>query len=338
MRTRTITAITVLSMLVCPLAASAGSPWSSADTAPPAGTAGAPTATPTPMIEFLDSNGKSITSASFTAAVKGGQRYTAKKDERSAKFIMTLLPPGVNTPGSMSAADMASSGVTLLSIDGVHYEVVFHDEHGKPIDQKAFAAAATKHQRYTTLLDKQHHQAILTLLPIGKDRPGSSPTSDWVASSPMDMTPIPKPGTRFPGFDLPRVGGGRIDTAALSGQPYVVDFFFAECIGCIAELPVLNAYHKQYPDRRVFALTYDDAKTAAGFVKQRHFDWPIAYDGKAFTDKLGVKVYPTMVVVGAGGQVLATRIGYEDDMTPAKLERWVADSINGVQATTSDKH
>ncbi len=273
---------------------------------------------------FRDQHGKLINGKTFTAAVENGQRFTSKPDFEHKRFVLTLLPPGVDKPGSFSSADLKTrrSTANTLTVGDKHYRVVFHDPHGNPIDQTTFAAGAARHQRYTTHLDKNHGTAVLTLLPPGVDKPGSQPTSLWATASTM-LAPVPRPGTHFPAFDLPRVGGGRIDSASLKGKPYVVDFFFADCIGCIAELPELDAYHEQFPDRRVVAITYDDGRTAADFVKQRHFNWPVLHDGKAFTDKLGIKVYPTMLVVGADGKVLATRIGARSDASAASLEKWV---------------
>lgn len=285
------------------------------------------------MIEFHDQHGRPISSSQFTAAVKKGQRYTAKEDLQAGKILMTLLPLGVNAPGSISSAPHITitlmKAPSVMEAPSVHYKVVFHDIHGKPIDLKTFTAGAPRHQRYTTQFDKARRLAVLTLLPIGANAPGSNPTSDLAMTSPSSMQAVPKPGTTFPSFDLPRVGGGRIDSANLTGKPYVVDFFFAKCIGCIAELPMLDAYHQQYPRQPVFAVTFDDARTAAGFVKQRRFNWPVAYDGLKFIiNKLGVNAFPTMVVVGADGKVLASRIGSDSSMTPKTLETWITASMD----------
>ncbi|MGH8124340.1 MAG: TlpA family protein disulfide reductase [Rhodanobacteraceae bacterium] len=332
MRSQSV-ATAALCVLVASLGVNAASPPTSANPAPPAGTTTSHTASS--RIEFRNQHGKPISSDQFTAAVKGGQRFTAKNGMQADRVILTLLPPGVNAPGSQSWVDVtqSSSSSTSLLIHGVHYKVVFHDEHGKTTDQKTFAAGASKQQRYTTRLDKQNGTAILTLLPIGTNKPGAEPTSIWARAltTATRMAPAPKPGTRFAAFDLPKVGGGRISSATLKGKLYVVDFFFADCVGCIAELPILNAFHKRYPQRQVVALTFDNAKTAAGFVSKRHFNWPVAYGAMSFDHKLGIKVYPTMVVVGADGKVHATRVGSDTDLTPAKLEKWVVASILGTR-------
>lgn len=327
---RFVLAITAFCTLTIVTAANAVAPASSANATP--STYAAKERNSLQMIVFEDPSGKSIPSSQFNANVKGGQRYIMRKDVQAGQFIMKLLPPDVNTPGAMSWADLngASSPFSTMLVHGVHYKVVFHDEHGNMISQTAFAAGAARHQRYTTKLDKQNDTAILTLLPIGESKAGAQSTSIWKLQSPMNMEPTPKPGSHLAQFDMPMVRGGRIDNAKLKGRPYVVDFFFADCIGCIAELPVLNKYHAQYPKQLVIAVTFDDAQTAAGFVKQRHFTWPVAYNGKAFTDKLGLKVYPTMIVVSADGKVLATRIGADDNLSARGLEHWVTASIKGL--------
>lgn len=290
-------------------------------------------AAPASPIVFADQSGHPLSPDAFTAAVKAGQRYTTKKDLDAGKFVLTLLPPGVNKPGAMSWEDLnrtAPSSATMV-VDKAQYAVVFHDAAGKPVDLPAFVAGAEQGQQFVRNLDKQAHVATLTLLPIGAHERGSMPTSLFAGHG-MSFAAIPAPGTVFPRLNLVKVGGGRIDTADLAGQPYVVDFFFADCIGCIEELPVLNAYHREYPGQQVFAVTYDNAEIAAHFVKQRGFDWPVAYDGHAFVDQLGIKVYPTLVVVGADGKVLATRLGANSTMTAASLDAWVTASLRGDHA------
>lgn len=309
-----------------------------APAAPPAHAAmpaGAPPSDIPSRIVMEDADGKSIDKAAFDAALSGGQRYLSRVDSKSGAIVLRLLPKGDMQPGSFAPTDMQHMTFSFMTVNGVHYIIEFHDQHGQRIDEAAFTAGASRGQRYKVSLDKKNRVAILTLLPIGANQPGSQPTSNWTVGPRAQADAVPKPGTAFPPLDLPKVGGGRIDTASLKGQSYVVDFFFAECIGCIAELPLLNAYHARHPEQRVFALTFDDARTAANFVKQRRFDWPVAYDGKAFTDKLGIQVYPTMSVVGADGTVLATRVGADDSLTPAKLEQWVAASLHGTHAPSA---
>lgn len=301
------------------------------NTKPPSG------ATPT----FHDANGHTITATEFVAAGKAGQRYVAKPDHEHKTMVLTLLPPGVNTPGSLSLKEGAPHKQMSVEtfhedIDGVHYQVVFHDQAGKTISLKSFVAGAPQQQRFTTHMDRHSATETLTLLPIGKNEPGSEPTSTWAKlTSPTSLAVVPKRGTVFPAIELPEVGGGRVDAARLKGEPYLVDFFFADCVGCIEELPMLNTYHQQYPSLRVLALTHDDAKTAAAFVKQRHFAWPVAYDGKAFLHKLGIEVYPTLVLVGADGKVLATRVGSHTDATAQSLERWVAKGLAAASPTAA---
>lgn len=276
-----------------------------------------------------DADGKPIEQPAFDATLRGGQRYVSRIDGKSGAVVLRLLPRGDMQPGSFAPTDMQHLTFSFMTVAGVHYIIELHDPHGRRIDEAAFTAGAARGQRYLTTLDRKNRVAILTLLPIGVNKAGSQPTSTWAQAFAPDMTAIPKPGAHFAAFDLPGLGGGRIDSASLAGKPYVVDFFFAECVGCIAELPVLNAWHRQHPEQAVIAITFDDAGTAADFVKQHRFDWPVAYAGKAFTDKLGIKVYPTLSVVGADGTVLATRVGSDDNLTPAKLEKWIAASLDG---------
>lgn len=236
--------------------------------------------------------------------------------------VMLSLPSGATpphaTPPSSTEVAQAQAMLAGKSVP------VFHDTEGHVITSAVFTAAVKAGQRFTITHDARTNQYVMSLVPRGAKVAGSQSFS---------MTArIPKPGTTFAAFDLPAVGGGHIAATQFKGKPYVVDFFFADCVGCIAELPQLNAFRKQYPQQPLVAITFDDAKVAAGFVKQRKFNWPVAYNGLAFDKKLGVKVFPTMVVVSAGGKVLATRVGAQTGTTPASLEHWITVSVDKAHA------
>jgi len=136
-------------------------------------------------------------------------------------------------------------------------------------------------------------------------------------------------GDAFPAFSLQSVGGARVSNMAFKGKLTLINFFFADCVPCIAEIPVMNAYRLQHPEVQVLAATFDDLGTAKGFAKQRKLQWPILADGTKLLNSAGIAAFPTFALVGPDGKVLAVAHsaaiatkGSQIDL--ASLSSWVA--------------
>ena len=136
--------------------------------------------------------------------------------------------------------------------------------------------------------------------------------------------------TLLPSLDLHDLYGRRIRNLDLAGRPTLINFFFETCGPCIKEVPMLNSYRRRHQEFNYLAVTPDDAETAKRFVKQRSFDWPVAYDGKPFIDAMKVKGYPTYFLVASDGRILGQGSGMDmrDMEDPARalgeFEKWVS--------------
>ncbi|MBS0432902.1 MAG: TlpA family protein disulfide reductase [Proteobacteria bacterium] len=207
---------------------------------------------------------------------------------------------------------------------GEHYQVTFLDAKGKKLDFAAFTQSGDQGQRFVIETNTKAHTAIWKLLPQG-----AAPKGSFSFKSRPSPTAI-NTGSPFPPFDLPLVAGGTLSSTSLRGKPWLIDFFFAECVPCIKELPALNAYAKRHPDQRMVAVTFDDKATAQAFVKKWHPAWPVAYAGQRLIDQAGISAYPTLALIGADGRVLDVRISTElpqhpkDTLTAQDIERWVS--------------
>lgn len=129
-----------------------------------------------------DADGQPISREAFDAGLRHGQRYVSKADAQTRQIVLTLLPPGIATPDSFGPTDMRNLSFTMIMVGDRHYSVEFHAIDGRRIDQRAFAAGAAQGQRYLQVLDGNSGAAILTLLPIGANSPGSLSTSRWASA------------------------------------------------------------------------------------------------------------------------------------------------------------
>ena len=122
--------------------------------------------------------------------------------------------------------------------------------------------------------------------------------------------PIP-PGTPAPSLDSVSgwVNLPPGESVELSGKIAVVDCWASWCGPCRAEAPKLAAVVQQYRPLGVefIAIT---AETALDLPEIQRaidgtpgMDWPVAYGGYDFIAELDVPGYPTLIVIGPGGDV-----------------------------------
>ena len=183
--------------------------------------------------------------------------------------------------------------VTVMGAKGVQFKKLYRDASGKPISEVQFMKAVQAGSDFAPALDPVAKTVTLTLK----------------AGNRVSDTAALRPGQTLPDFKLPTVAHAEATPGQLLGKPALVDFFFADCVPCMQEVPALNAYAASHPDMHVLAITFDDAKTASAFVSKRHFRWPVAYGSQPLNDKLQVRDYPTLLLLDAKGRLLAMRSG-----------------------------
>ena len=198
-------------------------------------------------------------------------------------------------------------------------KVRYFDERGRELAFDAFFALVTKGRRF----HYEHEgrtEATVSLDPVaGKAAPAPK----------TPAAPKLKAGDAFPAFALTTTAGKPVSGAALRGRLTLFNFFYADCIPCIAEIPALNAYARHHPEVQVLAATFDDATTAARFAKQRKLQWPILAGAQGLVDAAGVRGYPTFILVGGDGKVRAMAhsaaiAGKRGQLDVATLSLWVA--------------
>ena len=134
---------------------------------------------------------------------------------------------------------------------------------------------------------------------------------------------------RLPAFDATTLDGRHMRNADLANRPTLVSFFFATCVPCIKEAPVLNAFAARHPEFNVLAITPDPSDVARGYVSQRHFSWPVIANAGAFIAAAKVRGYPTWLLLAKDGRILARDTGLDEGSMRepaiglAELERWV---------------
>jgi cytochrome c biogenesis protein CcmG, thiol:disulfide interchange protein DsbE len=121
------------------------------------------------------------------------------------------------------------------------------------------------------------------------------------------------------------IDGRPVDTAALAGRTYVVNFFNSWCIPCLDELPALRdfyAAHRSDPDFAMIGVVRDDEEAAIrDFVRREGIAWPVVFDG---ADRIGLDFgttgQPETYVVAPDGIVVCGALG---ESSREALEAWL---------------
>jgi cytochrome c biogenesis protein CcmG, thiol:disulfide interchange protein DsbE len=112
-----------------------------------------------------------------------------------------------------------------------------------------------------------------------------------------------------PDFVLKTLDGSQIRLSELRGKTVLLNFWATWCPPCKAEMPDLNALHREYGKTRNFTvLGIDDEEgqaAVATFAKQNDIDFPLALDidGAVTSNRYNVRGLPTSMVIDRDGNI-----------------------------------
>ena len=112
--------------------------------------------------------------------------------------------------------------------------------------------------------------------------------------------------------------GQLVDTQALKGKPYLVNFWATSCVTCVKEMPDLKALQLQFASQGfsvlAVAMAYDKPEFIERFAQERELPFVFLHDqdgrwARAFGD---VAVTPTTFLVNAQGEMIKRYVGQPD--------------------------
>jgi thiol-disulfide isomerase/thioredoxin len=114
-------------------------------------------------------------------------------------------------------------------------------------------------------------------------------------------------GKPLPEFKFNDLDNNSYDSLTLSGKVVVIKCWFAACKPCIEEMPRLNEIRQQYINRNdlVFtSLAFDAPERIRQVLKLVKFDFSVIPHAEYYLQHvLGLKGYPTHIVIGKDGRV-----------------------------------
>ena len=187
----------------------------------------------------------------------------------------------------------------------------FLDEKDAPIDLTEFSRQTKVGKRFAIMkrMDSVSNAVTATFKlmppPSAKELARARNAEARVARPAQNSKLIGKP---LPAFKLFDVEGKSVSNEDLLGRPTLINFFFAECLPCILETPMLNEYQGQRKDLRMLAVTFDDKASIEKYVRKHKFAWRSLVDAKSFIDQVGVHAYPSFMLLDEKGVVKAIQV------------------------------
>lgn len=193
------------------------------------------------------------------------------------------------------------------------------DENGKKLTMDEFKARMNAKATFNMVKNSATSIATLTI-----NGSAQIPESD----NQIDLAV----GSEMPALKLTDTKGRTVTWNSLGARPVVLNFFFADCPPCIQEVPELNAFAKSHPNIAVLSVTYESQAVTQKFISRRGLQWPAVTDGRAYIEKLGVKSYPTLLLVSPERTLLAVKTGgiapsNSKDGTTFSFAAWVQNNL-----------
>lgn len=128
--------------------------------------------------------------------------------------------------------------------------------------------------------------------------------------------PVATVSTRpAPDFTLTAADGTSLRLSDLRGKVVLLNFWATWCPPCEAELPDLNALHRDYAEAQGFTVVGIDMEEAPAdvraFAEARGLTYPLLLDtdGVVTNDRYGVRSLPTSMIIDRDGVIRDTWVG-----------------------------
>ena len=219
----------------------------------------------------------------------------------------------------------------------------FLDEKRSEIDLAEFSRRTNEGAKFakwkTTGPKGEDIRTFVLLAPLTAEQLAKAKAGEQAHNAKMQQF-IGKP---LAGFKLLDVEGKSVSNQDLLGRPTLINFYFAECLPCIMETPMLNEYLGQRTDLRMLAVTFEDKAAIEKYNRKHKFTWRSLVDAQTFIDKTGVQAYPSFMLVDEKGLVKAVATASEfpsmaNEFKYDSLQRkWLDDWVNRGLAATPTK-
>jgi thiol-disulfide isomerase/thioredoxin len=113
-----------------------------------------------------------------------------------------------------------------------------------------------------------------------------------------------KIGMKIPKQNFKSIDGKEIIIGGNQDKPILINLWFIQCPGCIAEMPALNRLKEKYSDKVDFiALTNEKEEDVREFLKKREFEFTHIVNVEPFLKEIASYPYPENIFINKNGQI-----------------------------------
>ena len=162
---------------------------------------------------------------------------------------------------------------------------------------------------------------LLAIIAVGLLRPGSTPTASSSKSTSSGAPVGLQVGDAAPNFTLTTSGGKQVSLSDFRGKPVMLNFWYATCPGCLAEIPGMQRYYSaQQAAGKNFVIlgvnSVDDPQTSQQFAQQYGLTYTLVMDNNQQVATLyNLTATPTSYFIDRQGIIRSTVVGPVDDAT-----------------------
>ncbi len=141
-------------------------------------------------------------------------------------------------------------------------------------------------------------------------------------------------GKKLPRISVTDLEGKKHDVSEFLGEgPVLLNFWATWCKPCLAELPKVEAFQKEWAEKsglKLITVSIDDPrsqKQIKPFVHRHGFEFPVYTDSnQEALRKLGGRGVPFNVLIGTDGRILDAHAGFKEKDTETWAEMILADN------------
>lgn len=133
----------------------------------------------------------------------------------------------------------------------------------------------------------------------------------------------------LPNFSLADLEGNQVTLDELKGDYVLLNFWFVGCKPCIMEMPELNEIVEEFEPQGIhfLAIGLDNADRTEAFLEKQPFNYTLLPNGRMVAAALGIRSYPTHLLLDRKGKVIFSQEGYFPGLEYA-LKKRLRDASN----------
>jgi peroxiredoxin len=187
--------------------------------------------------------------------------------------------------------------------------VIFKDGKGNTLTVDSAKKLAVKGPVGFQTSNSDDGKLIVVIKPIAADESEKrkKQEDDWINSLKNSV---------FPEVELKALSGRSISNTDFKDKYVVLNFWFIGCKPCLQEIPELNKLVDKYESQGVvfFAPSLDKASSLSTFAAKTEFKYMILPEAENLAKEVGVKMYPTHILLDREGYIKEVLVGGSDDI------------------------